>query len=388
MASVGVGISTHFTGKEAAREAALHALDQVGTSRPVWALVFASDMYTLSDLHQGLAGSLGPIPYWGFSTPAAFQAEGELTRAVMVMIFTGADRKVRVYAETAPAAEATAVGKRLIRSVREVTGSSPYAMILACNGMSGDPTALLNGLAGFSAPIYGCVSPFARPPASGYLIAPSANGSTSAIAAVLSGRYRVAAGWGHGWKPLTSSRRVTGSEENILHRIENAPAAQFYAETFNYELEDWTRPPLNEIVRLYPMGVQSGMFTSELQLRSPVFVRPDGSIEMNTAIPDGKMVKLMLANPDECIQQAHAAGQQALRELGAARALFALVFVDSAWRMLFKANPKALLNAIHEGLESLPFAGVYTHGQIVPLRLEAPPMLLNQHIQVLVIGEK
>ncbi|NPV56666.1 MAG: hypothetical protein HPY76_08355 [Anaerolineae bacterium] len=387
MASLGLGSSSNFSGKEAAREAALHALDQVGTSRPVWALVFAGDTYALADLQQGLAGALGPIPYWGFSTPAIFYAQSEFSRSVVVLVMTGTDRKSHVYSESFAGEDASGVGKRLIHSLRDITASNVSGMLLACNGMWGDPVSLLNGLTGFDAPVLGCVTSVARPPAFSYLIAPGTNASSGLSAAILSGRFRIATGWGHGWRPLTSSRRVTGAEGNTLRSVENQPAAQFYADTFGYSVADWMKPPLNEIVRLYPLGVQSGMFTSEIQLRSPVFVNPDGSIGMNTAIPTGKMVKLMLGDPDLCLEQAQAAGRQARHDLGAARPIFALAFVDTAWRMLFKANPQSLTSAIQAGLEDVPFVGAYTHGQIVTFRVDAPPTLLNQHIQVVLVGE-
>ena len=82
------------------------------------------------------------------------------------------------------------------------------------------------------------------------------------------------------------------------------------------------------------------------------------------------------------------AAQQALQQLDGAKPVFALLLVDIAWEMLLKSHPGSEVDAVQDILgKSVPIAGGYSLGQIVPGKDSATPQLLNQHMVVIVFGE-
>src|SRR5512146_1629278 len=90
---VGIGIN----GREAAMQATQRALDQIGTSKPVLALVFVSQEFNITEVLGGLTSLLGETPLWGFSTLKPITGEGDQPRSVVVALITGTDLKAQVF---------------------------------------------------------------------------------------------------------------------------------------------------------------------------------------------------------------------------------------------------------------------------------------------------
>jgi hypothetical protein len=68
--------------------------------------------------------------------------------------------------------------------------------------------------------------------------------------------------------------------------------------------------------------------------------------------------------------------------------VLALVFADVSTQMLLEAQPGSELEAIQSVLGSqVPVVGGYTYGQIAQTEAGVPE-LLNQHITVIVFGER
>jgi hypothetical protein len=178
---------------------------------------------------------------------------------------------------------------------------------------------------------------------------------------------------------------------------------------FGYPARDWAFPPLNQMARLYPLGLLAPassrppapvaqaqspqeelvreQVAKDLLLRSPLRIEADGSFRMNATVSDGTEAYLMVGSLSACQRAASAAAEQALAALEGARPVFALVLADLAWQMLFEAQPGADIAAVQAALgEGIPVAGGYTLGQIMP-QAGAPPQFLNQHMLVVLFGE-
>ncbi len=109
---------------------------------------------------------------------------------------------------------------------------------------------------------------------------------------------------------------------------------------------------------------------------------------MNANVRDGIDAYLLVGSNAACEKAAGQAAQQALLALGNAKPFFALVLADLAWQMLLKAKAGVEIAAVQDVLgSSVPVAGGYTLGQIVPGKDGASPHFLNQHIAVIAFGE-
>jgi hypothetical protein len=205
-------------------------------------------------------------------------------------------------------------------------------------------------------------------------------GSGGLSAAFLNGDVRVGIGSAHGWDPVGTHFRVTRSRGFWLRTLDGRPASETYAQLLGQSARDWAFPPLNFLVRLYPLGVEQG---PDLVVRAPIRVEADGSFRMNAAIQDGTDAYMLVGSRASCERAARQAAQQALLQLDNAPPAFALVLADVAWQMLLKAEPGSEVTAIQEILgPDVPIAGGYTLGQIVPGTEGSPPRFLNQHLVV------
>ncbi|HMN62238.1 MAG TPA: FIST C-terminal domain-containing protein, partial [Anaerolinea sp.] len=148
----------------------------------------------------------------------------------------------------------------------------------------------------------------------------------------------------------------------------------------------WAFPPLTELARLYPFGVESYPGSPDLLLRSPLRVEVDGSLRMSAAIPEGATAHLMLGDPQACLKAAENAVTQALLSLDTARPMLALAFIDLSWLQLFGARSPQVPETIQEALGSIPLVGAYTLGQVARPAYAATPEIYNQAIQILIIG--
>jgi len=116
-------------------------------------------------------------------------------------------------------------------------------------------------------------------------------------------------------------------------------------------------------------------------------VESDGGLRMNTHVSQGKIAYFLVSSFENCLDSARLAAQQALNALGGRQPSRALIFADSAWKMMMRAQPGSEIDAIQSVLGyDIPLIGGYTYGQI-GRTADGMPQILNQHLQVVLFGE-
>jgi hypothetical protein len=390
---VGIGIN----GREAAMQATQRSLDQLGTAKPVLALVFVSQEFNIAEVLAGLTSLLGETPLWGFSTTRPVTGDGDHPRSVVVALLSGAENKVSVQWFPAYSQDSSGVARQLVQNLRQDV-FLPQQILLVADGINGSLGPLCNALAGLPVHVTGCMA--AGEPSLGktYQIGKNQAGPGSLTAAYLGGRFRVGVGLAHGWKDLGVYFRATRTRDVWVQTLDGISAAETYARLLGYTAREWAFPPLTDMARLYPLGVElyspdgvSPFIETEadsLLIRSALRVEVDGSLRMSAPVPEGAVVHLMTGDPDACLKAAQEAARQALAALGKnARPILAVVLVDAAWQLLFEARPGALASTLKAALGELPVVGAYTFGQLVRPAIDSPLVLHNQNLQLLVFGE-
>jgi len=362
-------------------QATHHALNQLGAAAPTFGIIIASHQYEARQVLNGVSSLLNNVPLIGFSTPAALTRHGQHPHSVIVALLSGDRMKAEVHWLSGYAQSGRETAAQLMQIIRLARGDTRAVFLLA-DGFNGDAEQLCAAMQNGETLLAGGLSSGDLHTGHTYQIAGNQTGAGSLAAALLQGDLRVGVGFAHGWDPVGSQFRVTRSRGFWLRTLDGRPASETYAQLFGYPARDWAFPPLNYLVRLYPLGVEQA---EGLLVRSPLRVEADGSFRMNAAVQDGLDAYLLIGSPASCRLAAQRAAQQALTALGKADPAFVLVLADIAWQMLFKAQPGAEIGAIQEILgEDVPIAGGYTLGQIVPG--QARPQFLNQHILVLAFG--
>jgi hypothetical protein len=379
------GIGQGLNGRDAAMQATQKAIDQLGALRPSLAIALISEEYDIAEVSAGLAGLLGDTPLWGFSTVRLLAENGEQQRAVAVALISASDVKAQVHWWPNFAADGQETARQVVRTLRSEL-VLPQAVLLAADGVNGSLVPLCAALTDLPSVITGCLASGGYTSGRTYLLARNQSGHSGLASAALGGRLRLGSGVAHGWRDSGLVFNVTRSRDVWVQSIDDAPAAELYARHFGRSAREWAFPPLTDMARLYPFGVEDYTGSAELLLRSPLRVEVDGSLRMSAAVPEGSTAHLMLGDPQACLKAVENAAAQALRGLDSARSLVALAFVDLAWLQLFGTQAHQVPEAIQEALGSIPMIGAYTLGQVARPAYAATPQIYNQSIQILIIG--
>ncbi len=368
-------------GREAALQATHRALDRLGSANPALGILFVSPKFPIQPVVTGASSLLGNTPLWGCHAHLPFTAGEQKERSVVVALLGGSDLKARAQWWQAEPAHAE------LEAWLHNGPPDPQVLLLAGDGAYGSAAHLSDSLKGGSPLVAGCLASGELYQARTCQIGGNQAGAGGLAAALLSGHLRIGVGAAHGWQPVGLYFRATRTQDLWVRAFEEGSAAEAYARAFGYPASDWCFPPLAELVRLYPLGIEDPD-DSHLLLRSPLHVEADGSLRMNAPVPEGSVCHLMAGEREKCLEAARQAVRQARAGLGSARPALAVVLADVAWQLLFEAQPGLDLQALRAELgEDVPIAGGYTLGQIAPTLPGGPPQLLNQHLLVILFAE-
>lgn len=378
-----VGQAQSLDGREASLQATHQALNRLGAVTPGLGIIISSHQYQARDVTSGAASLLGDASLIGFSTPAGLTNEGMHPHSVVVAVISAEDLESSSHWLPGYAQSSREAALQLNMLI---SGEKAKNVLFFADGFNGNAEQFCSEITSKDFSVAGCLSSGDLHSGSTYQIAGNQTGAGALAALTVSGNFHMGVGHAHGWDPVGGQMRVTRSRGFWLRTLDARPASETYAELFGYPAREWGFPPLSHMARLYPLGVEQG---DELVVRSPIRVEADGSFRMNVPVRDGADAFVMVGSRATCQQAAQQAAQQALRNLNGIKPRFALVLVDIAWQMLLKATPGIEIAAIQEIIgEDVPIAGGYTLGQVVPGENATAPELLNQHIAVILFGEK
>jgi len=190
-----------------------------------------------------------------------------------------------------------------------------------------------------------------------------------------------------GWKDTGIHFTVTQANSLWLQSLDGMPTAEAYAHIFGVPARQWALPPLAQLARLYPLGLEISAGHQERIIRSPLQVEADGSFRMNAGVADGEIAHLMVGDAQACLENTRLAARKALAGSGKFRPVLALVFIDLAWQMLFVTRPDQIEAALREEIGEIPFIGAFTLGQVAQPPGETLVRFFNQSMVIAVIGE-
>ena len=380
-----IGQATSLESHEAAARATHQALEHLGKKTVAFGLIAASDHFQFQQIMSAITPLLGDTPLLGFSTTAEFSLHGVARRSVVVALVSG--NELHASADWWPGfdLDSDEAAQKMIRAMQ--LNQAEGTLLVAADGLRGDARLLCTALPPGNYHLAGWLAAGDIRRGQTAQIGGKKAGSGGLAAALLSGDFAIGIGNSHAWQPVGAYFTITGVDGQRVTALDNLPANETYARMFGYPAENWTSSPLNELARLYPLGLeQDGQ--SQLLIRSPLQIEADGSLRMNTAIPAGSVGHLMVGGIERCLNSAADAARQAVVNIGEARPVLALVLADVSIGMLLEAQPGSELTAIQSVLGSqVPVIGGYTYGQIVHNEA-GNPELLNQYITVIVFGEK
>ena len=381
-----VGQAQALEGREAAAQATHRALDQIGRNQAVFGIVIASRYHAIQQVLTGASTLLGDIPLLGLSTNAEITEDGQSQRSVVVALLAGDGISVKADWWGGFGEDSRGVAQRMTQTLQLY--HSDGTLLVVADGFNGDAKQFCAGLPAGEYTLAGCLAGGALNQARTYQIGGRQSGTNGLAAALISGKVVTGVGYAHGWQTVGSYYRVTRSQGPWVRMLNEVSVAEAYSRLFKYPARQWAFPPLNELVRLYPLGIEQKA-SDPLLVRSPLRMETDGSLRMNTLIPEGATAHLLVGSIQNCLEAAKQAAQAAIDSLNGARPVLALIFADIAWQMLFESNAGQELQVIREVLgPDVPIAGGYTFGQIARVNKEkkSAPELLNEQIEIVLFG--
>lgn len=403
------GTAYALDSREAGLEAARMALGQLGRVRPGIGFVFASHDFAVNQVMNGVIAQVGDTPLIGFKTPGELSQNGLSRRSVVVALLAGAELQAR--AEWWPGytdeGAITGPGPSTQKMLQAFESSLPgRALMVVADGLGVDSSPMVRELKEYctgvrmsSQPpaIFGALSGGDLRHGRAFQMGGQQAGSGGLAAAVINGKIRIGIGSGHGWGKVGPYFQVTRTRAFWIRALDGQAVNEVYAHTFGCTPREWIFPPLNELVRLYPLAIettqkQGAGADEDFTIRAPIRFESDGSLRMNAIIPEGTHVHLLSGGADYCVEAAKRAATQALNALHPngepIKPVLALLLVDAAWQQLLTSSPGKEVEAVRSVIgNEVPVAGGYTFGQVAPQPGSRLPELLNQHIIVILFGE-
>ncbi len=379
----GVGWAQSMNGREAAMSAVQQALGPFGSQRPAAGFVFVSQELNPAECLATIANTLPNTALWGFSTLRPVCEQGELARGIMILLLGGMDLRAQGYWQPEYSQNSGTAARNLAQALsRDQDGVQ--VMLMALDGLNGDPAAVLAALAPLQMNVIGCLSNRDVSTAKTMQICGANIGSGSLAAMALGGRVKAGIASGQAWLRTGLYYRVTQARGAWVQALDGRSPAEVYGQAFDFPARDWGFPPLKTLARLYPLGVESGA-GDDLVLHAPLHVEVDGSLRMNVPLQVGQVVHLMMGDPQNLAGRVSEVTRAALNDLGRGRPSAALILLDEAHRHLLDYHAAGVFAAARAELGSLPFAMVYTLGQTVK-GYEKRTIFANNSISAIVFG--
>lgn len=389
---VGVGLSKSNDPVLAAKEALRKASNQLAGEKAKLAVVFSSFSLSFPVLLKTLGEFLEKVPIVGCSS-AAVISNDDISKQGLVVMLLGFSQET--FFNTACAKEINTapnsgekLGEELLygfQNVRRDLG------IIFLDGLLENSSNLLSGLQkrlGTSFPIIGgCASDnlaFKKT----YVYFNQEILSQAACCILLGGKLTFGAGVQHGWKPLGKPRYITKSSANVVYEIDNLPAANIYEDYLACGLEK-IRKEFKHISILYPIGIYLPG-EKEYLLRNLLSIHDDGSLTFQGGVPQGSQIRLMIGTKESCLAATKQALEEVKNEFLGKKINFVLVFNSISRYILLGRQANKELEIIREGLgQKIPIIGIYTYGELAPLRAidyQGITRFHNQTITILGVG--
>jgi hypothetical protein len=383
---VAVGQAFSVEGREAVSKAIYDARLELDNAPVSFAFIIVSIEYDFHEISVAAKSQLGEVPVIGFSTSSEISSEGSQSRSVVVALIS--DENLEARSEWLPGfSESSHLIAEQVMQTLQIEDEEQGVLLMVADGFEGDYEELLRRLPAGKYSVVGCLAGGDLQLGRSYQMGGERFGHSGLAAAFLSSEtLQLGVGIGHGWEAVGANFRVTHSRDMWVRSLDGRPASDGYANLFGRSARDWAFPPLNTLVRLYPLGIERENLP--LQVRTPMRVEADGSLRMSASLRDGSTGHLLVGSREKCLEAARKATSDALGALGDARPKLAMVFADVSWELLFQGYAGAEVEAIREVLgPNVPIIGGYTFGQFAQPNGAPLPEFLNQHVEVVVLGD-
>ncbi|HEY8534187.1 MAG TPA: FIST N-terminal domain-containing protein [Micromonospora sp.] len=363
----GAGTSDNRDPAEAGRAAAEQAMRGLGGERPALVFVYATAHYDLPALLAAVRSVTGDVPLVGASSSGQF-ATGRLIepgRGMAVMVLSAGPYRFGTAAVTGMRANAFEAGRRLARAARAAVDPRPgrhSAIVVLCDGLAGDPQALLNGIyqvAGAAVPVVGGAAATDRELDETFVFHNGEVLGDGAVAVWIESPRPLRVVSAHGWQAHGLPMLVTKVDGPVVYEIAGRPAREVYHENFRYD------DPMLELPTPRAAGYHSahafGLIEPDgTQLIRGAYIDDEGLIRTFAPLPLYSAVQIVTCEPDQLLEICEPVVTEAL-EVDNPRVL--LAFSCAARMDILRERAAEEPMRLQAAAGDLPTFGFYTYGE-------------------------
>ncbi len=257
--------------RQAASQATHQALDQLGRAPAVAGLIFAAHDHPTSEIINGASSLLGNLPLFGFTTSTPVISSGPCERSIVVVLLAGNEIQARaawspVTGQGRSSDDPTLALQKIIHTLQPEEAGG--LLLIAGDGLSGRSdrigelltdlyrqTSQVDPIGQFLS-LAGCLSEADIFEGRTFQIGGLQTGSGGLSGALISGKLALGIGAAHSWRPVGKYYRITRSNGPWIRSLDYQAPTEVYASLFGRTARDWCFPPLNSIVRMYPLGIE------------------------------------------------------------------------------------------------------------------------------------
>jgi hypothetical protein len=372
----GVGMSRHHNPNVAGREAAQQALEKAGVSKPDFVFVFGSIGYDQRSLLRAVHEVTRGAPLTGCSAEGTINGDDADESGFSVGVTAISSDKLQWTNGLVRELEADphAVGQRIAQDLLPHLSAETIGLFVFPDGLTENLDNFFAGLeenlsSDRFLPMWGggAGNNFMGGPTYQYCDDEVISGGVSY--ALLSGTAQASWAISHTVIPIGGERKVTRSNGNVIHEIDDKPAVEvlkeYLPEHALTEDEDWV--PYSASLSLC-FRAPSYMKDEEYVVRGmPAVSMADGSITVQTEVQDGTSIWFSSRDKEKMTTGLDRMAQQIKDQLGGEKPNLVFQF-ECATRgklMLREQEKLQLLKRLRHSVgPDVPWAGFYTFGEI------------------------
>lgn len=386
---VGVGASRASAVLDAVAEATQEARAIVGPEH--LALVFATPQYPPCELAAALSDALGPTPWAGCTAPRVFAGLDLLDQGVVVGLVEVPGGGVGIGVAAGVSADAREAGRLAMRRALDGVSRRPpgrrLALLLA-DTAHGSGAEVLRGAQREAGNGVVWVGGGAGDTTGATTLVQLAEGGAhtdSVVAVVVELPSPPGIGVRHGWRPFGAAAMVTRAHGNVADELEYRGAFEVYRETAERAGASMTAESFETYAMLHPLGIPQA--NGHYLVRDPIALEGE-ALRCVAEIPDGALVRVMGAEPQDVIAAAREASEEARRSVAGAPA-GVLVFDCVSRHLILGTSFEEELAAFCEPMgQGVPLFGCLTYGEIAAFGREVPQFHNKTAVVVALAGAR
>ncbi|MBD1842255.1 FIST C-terminal domain-containing protein [Cyanobacteria bacterium FACHB-63] len=370
----GVGISHLRNVTQAAKEAVQKALSAAHIDQPDFVFLFASLGYDQQKLVEIVRQATGNCPLAGCSGQGVIvQNEADESNfSIAVMVIRSDEIRFTTRYAVGLKDDATEVGKTIASKLSVDLSDDSQAMFVFTDGMTVNFDRLRDGIESAmprSLPILGGAAGSDAEMRETFQYCNDQVFSDGVVATLISGDCNLVWALNHGCVPIGYERKITRAEGNRIYEIDGQPVFNVLREYLtDEEIKAWDRT-----IVAFCFGLKApNESKDEFVIRYlPSKDEVAGSVTLQTEVVEGSSIWITRRDVEKITQGIDLIAQTVNAQLGdrPAKLIFQFDCYGRGKSVLGEAQKQHLEQQLQQQIGvSLPWIGLYTHGEIAPLQ--------------------